>query len=161
MPAVPWSPTHLVNGTALEPIDLSCPACGRRPVKCLQPSIRGAYCECLSCHHLWQQDGLAATRRTPPLGARRRLGDRAGGARDSQTSSICGYCGLDDEAGHVCPTDLLKRRILELEAENAHLRESALSFGDLAERLNQRMSDAAKRERPGNGLGAKRDRHAD
>ena len=92
---------------------------------------------------MWQQQGLRLTRSGTSSGFGRRLGDRDRAAaeaadRQAQVESRCAYCDAPEEAGHACATDLLKRRILELEAENAHLRQSALSFGDLAERLNRR-----------------------
>ena len=34
---------------------------------------------------------------------------------------------------------LLTRRIVELETENARLRQAAVAFGELAERLNERL----------------------
>ena len=92
---------------------------------------------------MWQQQGLRLTRTGMSSGVGRRLGDRDRATaetadRQAQVESRCAYCDAPEEAGHACATELLKRRILELEAENAHLRQSALSFGDLAERLNRR-----------------------
>jgi hypothetical protein len=92
---------------------------------------------------MWQQEGVGLTRTGSLSGSGRRRGDRdrlAGDAEDhnADVASRCAYCGAAEQIGHVCTVDLLKRRILELEAENAHLRQSALSFGDLAERLNRR-----------------------
>lgn len=101
---------------------------------------------------MWQQDGLTVTQQDSSGGERRRVTDRLGPAHPGESdehAATCIYCGMDEDSGHVCRVELLKRRILELEAENAHLRESALSFGDLAERLNQRMTtDTANRNRP-------------
>ena len=103
---------------------------------------------------MWQQDGLAVTRGEWLGAEKRRVTDRSGASlapreAQEQAATTCIYCGMEDDSGHVCSVDLLKRRILELQAENAHLRDSALSFGDLAERLNQRMAaDTANRNRP-------------
>ena len=88
---------------------------------------------------MWQQEGVAVTR-AAASGYSRRLGDRERVDADAvgRQAIRCTYCGASEDTGHVCKVDLLKRRILELEAENTHLRQSALSFGDLAERLNRR-----------------------
>ena len=97
-------------------LDVVCPHCGRRRVNCLVPSLRGAYCRCPSCGHMWQQAGLAvSSHRRRSLSGRRT--DR----------------GVDELVGLV---QQLRSRIAELEAENAQLRDSANTFGDLAERLN-------------------------
>ena len=93
---------------------------------------------------MWQQAGLGVTRTGAASGLGRRVGDReraAADAGDRQAHAArCSYCDAPEDPGHVCAIDMLKRRILELEAENAHLRQSALTFGDLAERLNRRNS---------------------
>jgi hypothetical protein len=122
-----------VDVTALKLIDLSCPACGRNPVRGIHPSVRGTYCQCESCHHLWLQEDLTLTNHASAPAEKRRSTDR--GDQDQ-----CPYCGLAAEVGHVCPIPLLERRIAELEAENAQLRNSAQAFGDLAERLNKRLA---------------------
>jgi hypothetical protein len=46
---------------------------------------------------------------------------------------------------NVPDIQLLEQRIAELEAENAHLRNAAEAFGELAERLNTRL----RFQRPG------------
>ena len=47
---------------------------------------------------------------------------------------------------------VLEQRIAELEAKNAHLRHSAQLFGDLAERLNERLRRAAEMPEPGEDI---------
>ena len=46
---------------------------------------------------------------------------------------------------HPAMSDDLKSRIAELESENAHLRESANAFGELAERLNYELREERRR----------------
>ena len=41
---------------------------------------------------------------------------------------------------------MLEQRIAELEAENAHLRNAALSFAELAERLNDQLREGDREQ---------------
>ena len=52
--------------------------------------------------------------------------------------------------------DMYKARIAELESENAHLRASAKTFGELAERLNLQLREERRKtaERRGDNRGS-------
>jgi len=127
-------------------LHLVCPACGRNRVKGLVPSERGAYCVCQCCGHKWQQEGLRISWRDgEPENPGRRKTDRSrgrlpdGGATDAPAEGIpCSHCGRIDE-GHQRTLRHLAERVAKLEAENALLRDSSRSFGELADRLNQQL----------------------
>lgn len=105
-----------------DPLNVVCPACGRSPVKFIVPSERGAYCLCQTCGHLWQEEGLVISARGSSKAPRRRKSDPQA-AVEAQQREI----------------RQLKKRIAELETENSLLRASAIAFGELAERLNDRV----------------------
>ena len=139
-----------------DPLPLVCPACGRSPVKGLVPSARGVYCRCEFCGHMWQEKGLRITWRSRPANqSMRRKTDRTAhksGARRRERSFVdlgaipCPHCDqIDDERERHLQQ--LTRRTAELEAENALLRDSARSFGELAERLNQQLREERKTSR--------------
>lgn len=52
--------------------------------------------------------------------------------------SVCAHCGGEAEAERR-ERLLVNSRLAELEAENAQLRNAAITFGDLAERLNRQL----------------------
>ena len=106
-------------------LDLSCPACGQRPVRGLVPSREGAYCQCESCGHIWLEDGLRLGSRALDDPPRRRRSDGA-----QQPAAAAGAEGEVTQ---------LRQRLAELERENALLRASARTFADLAERLNEEL----------------------
>jgi hypothetical protein len=105
-----------------DPLNVACPACGRSPVKFIVPSERGAYCLCQACGHIWQQEGLVVSTRASSATPRRRKSDRQAEVEAQQRE-----------------IRQLKKRIAELETENSLLRASAIAFGELAERLNDRI----------------------
>ena len=140
-----------------DPVNLACPVCGRSPVTCMVPSEHGAYCGCDFCGHMWQQEGLFFNRPASPFshlkrrktdwsGDRRGLADPPPGDRSRRESSgdqpvestACSHCGRIDER-HDHEIKRFMRRIAELESINALLESSARAFGELAERLNQRV----------------------
>lgn len=110
------------------PLKVVCPACRRSPVKFIVPSERGAYCLCQSCGHIWQEAGLKISGRTAPGAPQRRKTDRD--------------VVLEGQRREI---SRLKSRIAELETENALLRASAIAFGELAERLNERIRQNRRR----------------
>ena len=52
--------------------------------------------------------------------------------------SVCPHCGGEAKAEHR-ERLLVNSRLAELEAENAQLRNAAITFGELAERLNRQL----------------------
>ena len=111
-------------------------------MKGLVPSDHGAYCVCDSCGHKWQQEGLYISWRGGlPEHPVRRKSDRHGAP---ENPTPCSHCGSIDEA-HERRIRELTDRMTELEAENAILRDSARSFGDLADRLNQQLRELPRR----------------
>lgn len=128
-------------------VNVPCRRCARGPVQCILPSERGAYLRCDACGHLWQEDGLVLARR----GRRdrcpgRRRDDRFTGRVRGSPSEVgaadrCPHCGRisDDEAQRLMQR--LAERIAQLEEDNRLLRESARGFGELAERLSERVRD--------------------
>ena len=44
-------------------VDVPCPACASGPIVVTVPSLRGAYCLCEACGHLWHQEGVTGDRR--------------------------------------------------------------------------------------------------
>lgn len=127
-----------------DPLHLVCPACGRTPVKGLVPSDRGAYCVCDFCGHKWQQEGLYISWRGAPAEHPARRKSDSHGAAAPADPTPCSHCGSIDEA-HERRIRELTDRMIELEAENAILRHSARSFGDLADRLNQQLRELPRR----------------
>ena len=140
-----------------DPVNLVCPMCGRSPVTCMVPSERGAYCGCDFCGHMWQQEGLFFNRQSPPAITSRRRRTDWGGSGGRPTEPVradgtqlasgeqlgveavrCSHCGMIDERRDR-EVRRLTERVAELEAENRLLESSARAFGELAERLNQRI----------------------
>ena len=133
--------SHLPASTDVrpsDPLNLVCPACGRSPVKGLAPSERGAYCVCEFCGHKWQQEGLRISWRQAPDHPARRKRDQSNTKLESEDPRPCSHCGRIDEE-HERKVRQLTDRIAALEADNALLRDSARSFGELADRLNQQV----------------------
>jgi hypothetical protein len=89
---------------------------------------------CEFCGHKWQQEGLRFSWREerPNHPLRRR--------RDTlrQDRTPCSHCGHVDEE-HERKVRQLADRIAVLETENGLLRDSARSFGELADRLSQQL----------------------
>jgi hypothetical protein len=117
-------------------------------VKGLLPTVRGAYWICESCGHKWQQDGLRVSWREGVFdkpGRRKGDRDRPPTAGERVEPTPCSHCGRVDEAQQRRIRQLADR-VAKLEAENALLRDSSRSFGELADRLNQQL-----RQRPQGG----------
>jgi len=55
--------------------------------------------------------------------------------------AVCPCCAKQDCEAYRSHVQLLEQRIAALEEENAQLSLSANTFGDLAERLNERLRD--------------------
>jgi hypothetical protein len=123
-----------------DPVNVACPVCGRSPVTCMVPSERGAYCGCDFCGHMWQQEGLFLNRpASQASNFKRRKSDWADTSGGTPViGSPCSHCGRVDER-HEYEIGRLMRRIAQLESENALLESSAKAFGELAERLNERI----------------------
>jgi hypothetical protein len=102
-------------------LKLACTKCGRGPVTCLLPSPDGAYVRCRHCHHIWQEERLIVSWRSPSEAApQRRRTDRTAEAQERLIRLLIDRCA-------------------HLEAENDRLRQSARAFGELAERLNRHV----------------------
>jgi len=129
-----------------DPSQFVCPSCGRHRVRWLAPSDRGAYCRCESCGHMWQQEGARVSMRsTPAIQLHRRKSDakppRSQHGKDPYAADVvCPHCGKEDEEQQRL-VRRLKQRIADLERDNAILLESARSFGDLADRLNEQLRE--------------------
>lgn len=133
--------SHLSVSSDVRPNDLLnlvCPACRRSPVKGLAPSERGAYCACEFCGHKWQQEGLRISWRQAADHPTRRKSDRPDRTPEPEAPTPCSHCGRVDEE-HERRVRHLLDRIAVLEADSALLRDSARTFGELADRLNQQL----------------------
>lgn len=129
-------------------IDLSCPKCGRRPVRGIVPSVEGAYCQCESCGHIWLENGLRLTRHTSRIDSqRRRKSDRPAQIDSSDAAEAHGGARAVRRHPGEIALEELERRIARLELENALLRDSARTFADLAERLNAEVQRRRYSER--------------
>lgn len=121
-------------------MNVECPRCGRLPVTRLHSSTQGVYCQCPGCGHMWEQVHEAPAPRPRPGTPQRRRSDFARIARQDEDCDLCRHL-----AGQLL--EVIKR-VGELEAENASLRQSSRAFGDLAERLNQVLRNRKPADEP-------------
>ena len=110
-------------------MNAQCPRCSRHPVTRLHSSTQALYCQCPACGHIWEQEDDAGRTRPRPGAPQRRRSDFARIVRHADECESCRRLAqqlLD-----------LTKRVDDLEAENAYLRQASHAFGELAERLNQ------------------------
>ena len=111
-------------------MNAQCPRCGRQPVTRLHSSTHALYCQCPGCGYIWEQEDDAGRRPRPGLPQRRR----------SDFTRIARHADECETCRHLAAQLLeLTKRLDELQAENAYLRQASQAFGDLAERLNQML----------------------